>query len=72
METFSIWKAGVKRYLAEAHEEIIPLPHQERMAVLATTAEVAIEDLNVEHAHATFQHLLGRLPECFARLDMFM
>lgn len=69
---FSIWKAGVKRRLAENNEAFIALPHGERMAHLATIAEVAIEDLSITHAHTAFQHLCGRLPECFNRADMFM
>ena len=42
---FSELKASVKRRLAQMHEELIQRTHQERMANLATVAEVAIGDV---------------------------
>lgn len=69
---FSIWKAGVKRRLAENQENLVNQPHAQRMATLATVAEIAIGDLTPAHATAAFQHVWRRLPACFDRADIFM
>lgn len=70
--TFSVWKAGIKRRLAEMHEHLIPQSHAERMTDLATVGEVAVGDVTVDMAQSFFRLMQGRLPECFNRSDMFM
>lgn len=42
---FSICKAGVKRLVVEKYENLVNQPHTQRMATLASAAEVAIGDL---------------------------
>lgn len=67
---FSVWKASLKRMMAEVQDQLLEQPHQQRMATMAQLAEQCTTAVTVEMAHNPYHRVLSVLPSCIREEDI--
>ena len=70
--TFSQWKAAMKRRLSEAREQTLTQTHDQRLATMAQIAEQTVAVVTPDNAQAYFRHLQRYLLACLLCEDIFM
>ena len=67
---FSVWKASLKRMMAEVRDQLLDQPHQQRLATMAQLAEQSTTAVTVEMAHNLYHRVLSVLPSCIREEDI--
>ena len=67
---FSVWKASLKRMMAEVRDQLLDQPHQQRMATMAQLADQSTAAVTVEIAHNLYDRILNVLPTCIREEDI--
>lgn len=67
---FSVWKASLKRMMAEVRDQLLDQPHQQRLATMAQLAEQSTTAVTVEVAHNLYHRVLSLLPSCIREEDI--
>ena len=70
LNSFSIWKAALKRELAAVRDQILAEDHQQKVAILAQLAEQSTAVITPENAQEAFRRMMSYVPNSLQRNDI--
>lgn len=69
---FSIWKAALKRSMAEVREQLLTQQHPNRVATMMQLAEQAISSVTLPKVSNLVSYMLSVLPRCILEEDILV